>query len=116
MAKVSNSKLRNYIFILVYFFGLLFTLEVLSKLIISRVLDVNEQNYAEKYSNDHNLTLLTWMDKYEKHPYFGYIDSTASAERLRVLERKNEGDYLIAILADLSRKALATSFQRTPST
>jgi hypothetical protein len=98
MAKVSNSKLRKYVFILVYFFGLLFTLEVVSKLIISRVLDVNEQNYAEKYRNDYNLTLLTWMDKYEEHPYFGYFDPTTSAERLRVLERKNEGDYVIAIL------------------
>jgi hypothetical protein len=63
---------------------------VVSKLIISKVLDVNEQNYAEKYSDDYNLiTHLTWMDKYEEHPYFGYVDSTASAKRLRVLERKN---------------------------
>src|SRR5262245_57186420 len=67
-----------------------------AELAIWTVLGVNVWSYRPYYSGDPHLTLFTWMDSYEPHPYFGYV-SSRFRERTAILDTRRADDYVIAI-------------------
>jgi hypothetical protein len=71
--------------------------EVFAKMVTSYGLDIRDSDYSRYYRGDPDLNLLTWVEKYRAHPYFGYENqSIREFELLR--EQLTPDDFVIGVL------------------
>ena len=83
----------------------LLVLELLSKSALYFVLGIKDSDYAHHYRNDHKLKMITWMEAYTAHPYFGYESPKTRASE-KILSEVGDGDFVIGILGG----SVASSF------
>jgi hypothetical protein len=79
--------------------GVLFgVMEVAAKLYLVHGLGITDHDFTSYYRYDPALRLVTWGDKYSRHPYFGYVNLWRMDELERLHENRNNSHYVIAIL------------------
>lgn len=87
--------------------------EVFAKLVTSYGLDIQDTDYSRYYREDPNLKLLTWVEKYRAHPYFGYENqSIREFELLR--EQLTPDDFVIGVLGGSVAEKFADYAIREP--
>ena len=73
--------------------------EVGSRLYVSRGLGIASSEYGEFYRRfTPNQVLLTWADRYKRHPYIGYSRPDLTLEMERFRNERDPNEYVIAIL------------------
>jgi hypothetical protein len=60
-------------------------------------LGIKDASYAQYYGNDPKLILISWMDNYTPHPYFGY-ESSQIIDFEKILSERSADDFVIGIL------------------
>ncbi|HZD41645.1 MAG TPA: hypothetical protein VE131_13050, partial [Terriglobales bacterium] len=95
--------IRKRILIRVGVFAIIFGLalgvmEFAAKFYVAHGLKITDQDFTRFYSSDPALRLLTWGDKYQIHPYLGYVNMRRMGELERLHERRYSSQYVIAIL------------------
>src|SRR5690348_663581 len=75
----------------------LLALELISKGVVYYMLGIEDSDYADHYSHDPKLRMITWTEDYSPHPYFGYESPTSRASE-HLLSEVGEKDFVIGIL------------------
>jgi len=71
--------------------------EVIAKLVTHYGLAIRDPDYSHYYRKDPNLNLITWVEKYQVHPYFGYeSESIRQFEHLR--GQLHASEFVIGVL------------------
>jgi hypothetical protein len=73
-------------------------MEVASRFYVAYGLKIMDQDFTNFYKSDPALALMTWGDKYSRHPYFGYVNSQRMKELEHLHENRDVSQYVIAIL------------------
>lgn len=98
MAREPMPRWKLYLFCLLPLVATLALAELAAKVTTVRVLGIQTSRYDDYYRNDPNRLLLTWMDPYETHPYFGYVHPRTYRNAVATLGTRTEGDYVIGVL------------------
>jgi hypothetical protein len=87
--------------------------EVIAKMMTYYGLDIRDSDYSHYYREDPSLNLITWVEKYQVHPYFGYQDESIRQFEL-FREQLHANDFVIGVLGGSVAEMFANYVIREP--
>ena len=89
--------------------GVLFgVMELAARFYVTHGSKISDRDFSRYYRFDLALRLLTWGDRYSRHPYFGYVNLERLDELERLHANLNDSEYVIAILGGSVADQFAT--------
>jgi hypothetical protein len=88
--------------------------EVEATFYVMHGLRITDQDFTSFYRSDPALRLLTWGDKYTRHPYFGYVNLQRMDDLEHLHEDQDDSQYVIAILGGSVADQFATYVMKHP--